>query len=102
MENSSGESLPSSSDLSTETPVSPSDLSTAAQDLKVSSPSFKNAASPYSALTDSMREGVGNGPRKMRFFGPRFMTIWVMPIAVTGILMEFLFVGPLRNVNPLN
>ena len=102
MENSSGETLPSSSDLSTETPLSPSDLSTAALDLKVSSPSFKNAASPYSALTDSMREGVGNGPRKMRFFGPRFMTIWVMPIAVTGILMEFLFVGPLRNVNPLN
>jgi len=102
MENSSGESLPNSSDLSVESPSRQEDPIASNQEIKTSSPSFKNAASPYTALSAGMREGVGNGPKKMRFFGPRFMTIWVMPIAVTGILMEFLFVGPLRNVNPLN
>jgi len=69
---------------------------------QVSSAEFKNAASPYTALTESLQEGVGGGPSKMRFFGPRFMAIWVMPMALTGIVMEFLFVSPLRNINPFN
>ncbi len=58
---------------------------------------IKNPSSPWTALNDSMQE-----PRKMRFFGPRFMTVWVMPIAVVGIVMEFLFISPLRNANPFN
>ena len=67
-----------------------------------SSPQFKNPASPYTALSSSIKEGVGSGPNNIQFFGPRFMTIWVMPIALTGILMEFLFVSPLRNINPFS
>ena len=67
-----------------------------------SSATFKNPANPYTALNDSLKEGVGSGSKKIKFFGPRFMTIWVMPIAVTGIIMEVLFVGPLRNTNPFN
>ena len=62
----------------------------------------KNASQPYTALKDSLKEGVGSSPSRIRFFGPRFLVIWVMPIAVTGILMEFLFVSPLRNINPFN
>ncbi len=67
-----------------------------------STPQFKNPASPYTALKDSVKEGVGGSSTQMRFFGPRFMTIWVMPIAITGIVMEFLFVAPLRNLAPFS
>tara|TARA_B100000700_G_scaffold329533_2_gene451588 strand:+ start:3126 stop:3407 length:282 start_codon:yes stop_codon:yes gene_type:complete len=58
---------------------------------------IKNPSSPWTALNDSMKD-----PSTMKFFGPRFMAVWVMPIAVTGIIMEFLFVSPLRNINPFN
>ena len=68
----------------------------------VSTPDLKNPSSPYTALSGSIKQGVGSDEEKMRFFGPRFMVIWVMPIAVTGILMEYLFVGPLRNASPFN
>ena len=103
MENSSAESL-SSSDV---TAVASEALKAEIQEpstveVQVSSSSSKNGANPYNALSDSLKEGVGGGSKKIRFFGPRFMTIWVMPIAVTGIIMEFLFVGPLRNANPFN
>ncbi len=40
------------------------------------------------------------GSSQMRFMGPRFIAIWVLPMALTGTVMEFLFVSPLRNVNP--
>ncbi len=70
--------------------------------VQVSTPEFKNPASPYTALKSSLKEGVGNSPEKIKFFGPRFMSIWVMPIALTGIVMEFLFVSPLRNSNPFS
>tara|TARA_B100000700_G_C14638415_1_gene666193 strand:+ start:7 stop:315 length:309 start_codon:yes stop_codon:yes gene_type:complete len=102
MENSSVESLSSSDVSSDDSNTQENQVSNKTVALQESSASFKNAATPYTALTDPLREGVGNEPKKMRFFGPRFMTIWVMPIAVTGIVMEFLFVGPLRNGNPFN
>tara|TARA_Y100001968_G_C19104016_1_gene593962 strand:- start:395 stop:688 length:294 start_codon:yes stop_codon:yes gene_type:complete len=71
-------------------------------EVQVSTAQLKNEASPYTALTDSLKGGVGNGQKQIRFFGPRFLAIWVMPIAITGILMEFLFISPLRNLNPFN
>ena len=40
------------------------------------------------------------GSSQMRFMGPRFMAVWILPMAVTGTVIEFLFVSPLRNVNP--
>ena len=61
-----------------------------------------NAATPYTALTDTLKEGVGAEEKQMRFFGPRFLAIWVIPTAITGIVMEFLFISPLRNLNPFN
>ena len=45
-------------------------------------------------------KNVFNGNEKMKFFGVRFMAIWVFPMAVTGTVMEFLFVSPLKGVNP--
>ena len=45
-------------------------------------------------------KNVFQGKEKMRFFGFRFMSIWVFPMAVTGAFMEFLFVGPLKGTNP--
>ncbi len=51
----------------------------------------------YTATKDVF---AGNG--KMRFFGGRFLAIWVLPMAITGVVMEFLFVGPLMGVNPFN
>ena len=40
------------------------------------------------------------GSSQMRFMGPRFMAVWILPMAITGTVMELLFVSPLRNVNP--
>ena len=40
------------------------------------------------------------GEGGMKFMGIRFMSIWVFPMAITGIVMEFLFVGPLKGTNP--
>ncbi len=45
-------------------------------------------------------KNVFQGQEKMRFFGFRFMSIWVFPMAITGAFMEFLFVGPLNGTNP--
>tara|TARA_Y100001968_G_scaffold251771_1_gene237017 strand:+ start:6129 stop:6671 length:543 start_codon:yes stop_codon:yes gene_type:complete len=45
-------------------------------------------------------KNVFEGKEKMRFFGFRFISIWVFPMAVTGAFMEFLFVGPLKGTNP--
>ncbi|WP_320664896.1 hypothetical protein [Prochlorococcus sp. MIT 1223] len=45
-------------------------------------------------------KNVFEGNEKMRFFGFRFMAIWVFPMAITGAFMEFLFVGPLKGTNP--
>ena len=40
------------------------------------------------------------GSNSMRFFGARFITIWVLPLAITGIFMEYLFVSPLTGRVP--
>tara|TARA_Y100001968_G_C19427068_1_gene754947 strand:- start:275 stop:772 length:498 start_codon:yes stop_codon:yes gene_type:complete len=45
-------------------------------------------------------KNIFEGKDTMRFFGFRFMSIWVFPIAITGAVMEFLFVGPLNGTNP--
>ncbi len=40
------------------------------------------------------------GSSQMRFMSPRFMAVWILPMAITGTVMEFLFVSPLSKVNP--
>ena len=42
------------------------------------------------------------GSSQMRFMGPRFMAVWILPMAITGTIIEYLFVSPLRNVNPFS
>ena len=42
------------------------------------------------------------GKGGMKFMGIRFMSIWVFPVAITGAVMEFLFIGPLKGTNPFS
>ena len=48
----------------------------------------------------TMTKDAFSGKGGMKFMGIRFMSIWVFPIAITGAVMEFLFVGPLMGTNP--
>ena len=48
----------------------------------------------------TMTKGAFAGEGGMKFMGIRFMSIWVFPVAITGAVMEFLFVGPLMGTNP--
>ena len=41
-------------------------------------------------------------PIKIRFLGMRFIAIWIVPFALTGIIMEVLFVAPLKGTLPFN
>ena len=57
--------------------------------------SVKDTETVYTMTKDAF---AGKGG--MKFMGIRFMSIWVFPFAITGAVMEFLFVGPLRGTNP--
>ena len=71
-----------------------------------------NFAQPYSSpgentytVSDTetvytMTKDAFAGKGGMKFMGIRFMSIWVFPVAITGAVMEFLFVGPLQGTNP--
>jgi len=71
-----------------------------------------NFAQPYSNPGDNsysvkdtetvytMTKDAFAGKGGMKFMGIRFMSIWVFPFAITGAVMEFLFVGPLMGTNP--
>ena len=48
----------------------------------------------------TMTKDAFSGKGGIKFMGIRFMSIWVFPFAITGAVMEFLFVGPLRGTNP--
>ena len=37
------------------------------------------------------------GQHSIRFFGPRFLVIWVLPFAITGIVIDYLFIYPLNG-----
>ena len=49
----------------------------------------------------TMTKDAFAGKGGMKFMGIRFMSIWVFPIAITGAVIEFLFVGPLKGTNPI-
>ena len=55
----------------------------------------KDTETVYTMTKDAFSGKVG-----MKFMGIRFMSIWVFPFAITGAVMEFLFVGPLKGTNP--
>ena len=71
-----------------------------------------NFAQPYSNPGEStytvqdtetvytMTKDAFAGKGGMKFMGIRFMSIWVFPVAITGAVMEFLFVGPLMGTTP--
>ena len=60
-------------------------------------PSYKRPETLYTSL-----KGVFNGEDYLRFFDHRFIAIWVLPIALTGIVFEVLFISPTKNTLPFN
>ena len=60
-------------------------------------PCYKRPETLYTSL-----KGVFKGQDHLRFFDHRFIAIWVLPIAFTGIVFEVLFISPTRNTFPFN
>ena len=60
-------------------------------------PSYKRPETLYTAL-----KSVFKGEDHLRFFDHRFIAIWVLPIAFTGIVFEVLFISPIKNTLPFN
>ena len=56
---------------------------------------IQNPSSPWTALKEPIKK-----PKGMKFMGFRFMSVFVFPMAILVIIMEFLFVGPVRNTIP--
>jgi len=61
------------------------------------SPSYKRPETLYTSL-----KGVFKGDDHLRFFDHRFIAIWVLPIALTGIVFEILLIAPTNNTSPFN
>jgi len=60
-------------------------------------PSYKRPETLYTSL-----KGVFKGEDHLRFFDHRFIAIWVLPIALTGIIFEILLIAPTNNTSPFN
>ena len=60
-------------------------------------PSYKQPETLYTSL-----KNVFKGNDHLRFFDHRFIGIWVLPIALTGIVFEILLVAPTNNTYPFN
>ncbi|KGF91853.1 MULTISPECIES: hypothetical protein [Prochlorococcus] len=60
-------------------------------------PSYKQPETLFTAL-----QNVFKGEDHLRFFDHRFIGIWVLPIALTGILFEILLIAPTNNTSPFN
>ncbi len=60
-------------------------------------PSYKKPETLFTSLQD-----VFNGKDHLRFFDHRFIGIWVLPIALTGIVFEILLIAPTNNTSPFN
>ena len=58
-------------------------------------PTYKQPETLFTSL-----KLVFQGKDQLRFFDHRFIGIWVLPFAATGILMEILFVAPINNTVP--
>ena len=62
-----------------------------------SGPSYEQPETLYTSL-----KNVFKGNDHLRFFDHRFIGIWVLPIALTGIVFEILFIAPTNNTSPFN
>ena len=60
-------------------------------------PSYKQPETLYTAL-----KSVFNGNDHLRFFDHRFIGVWVIPFALTGIIFEILLIAPTNNTSPFN
>ena len=60
-------------------------------------PSYKQPETLYTSL-----KNVFKGNDHLRFFDHRFIGIWVLPIALTGIIFEILLIAPTNNTSPFN
>ena len=60
-------------------------------------PSYKQPETLYTSL-----KNVFKGNDHLRFFDHRFIGIWVLPIALTGIVFEILLIAPINNNFPFN
>ena len=60
-------------------------------------PSYKQPETLFTAL-----QSVFKGDDHLRFFDHRFIGIWVLPIALTGIVFEILLIAPTNNTSPFN
>ncbi len=58
-------------------------------------PSYKQPETLFTSL-----QMVFKGKDHLRFFDHRFIGIWVIPFAATGIIMEILFVSQLNSTPP--
>ena len=63
----------------------------------VNGPSYKKPENLFTAL-----RSVFKGKDHLRFFDHRFIGIWVLPIALTGMVFEILFIAPTNNTSPFN
>ena len=61
------------------------------------SPTYKKPETLYTAL-----KSIFKGEDHLRFFDHRFIAIWVIPIALTGIIFEILFIAPINNTSPFH
>ena len=60
-------------------------------------PSYKQPETLFTSL-----KSVFKGRDHLRFFDHRFIGIWVLPIALTGIVFEILLIAPANNTSPFN
>ena len=60
-------------------------------------PTYKQPETLFTAL-----KNVFKGEDHLRFFDHRFIGIWVLPIALTGIVFEILLIAPANNTSPFN
>ena len=60
-------------------------------------PSYKQPETLFTSLRN-----VFKGEDHLRFFDHRFIGIWVLPIALTGIVFEILLIAPTNNSSPFN
>ena len=63
----------------------------------VNGPSYKQPETLFTSLRSVFR-----GKDYLRFFDHRFIGIWVLPIALTGIVFEILLIAPTNNTSPFN
>ena len=61
------------------------------------SPSYKQPETLYTTL-----KHVFKGNDNLRFFDHKFIGIWVLPFALTGIVFEILFIAPTNNTSPFH